>query len=116
MSPAELEDEGTYLHGRMEFPQPQVRKLEFLMQFPRSKFSASLCQSDCNCVPRKLLMNEFSKAKTNIQISTYPPLNSKLIKLLKERCITVKASSMLSASSKSLEMKFRPIPPATISD
>lgn len=54
-----------------------------------------------------------SKRKSNRQSND---LNLMKIDQEKNLSLTITASSMLVASRRSLETKFRPIPPATISD
>ena len=112
--PAELEGEDTCLHGRMVLLQSHELKPGSLMQFQHSKSCVSLCQSNCNHVQQKLLLNE-SSADTCQNIKTF--CNLHYFKGSGERLIslTLDASSMFVASSRSRDIKFRPTPAATIS-
>lgn len=113
--PAGHEDEGTYWHGKMALSQLRGLNNDFLMPFRCSRFFVFLCQSHCNYDQWILLVNEPSEYQNPCIYKRKIKSRSKLTEYSDGSEPTFKASSMLCASSKSLETKFRPIAPATIS-
>lgn len=110
--PALLEGGDTCLHGKRVFRQLHESTCASWMQFLHSKSSVLSCQRDCSYGPQTPLLC----GSAGVQEAKYPSTDKcKLYGTKMQQGHTSSALSRLVASSRSREMKFRPMPPATIS-
>lgn len=107
--PALLGGGDTCLRGRTVSFQLHESRSGSLMLFQHSVFFDWLHLPNCSCVRLQCCMNRFSAIKQHVRLVRIPSIHSC------GTCLTSRESSRLVASSKSRDIRFRPIPPAIIS-